>query len=540
MTDFEQYDVNKIKNKLDTDIVQQKTDELNTLHTHLDQLIKQKQAYDVNVALRAQKQADLTTYQQQLVTLQEQQPLHVDVIVKHDLLQPMLKNETIETLDKTIQHLLLMKQKLSHLSTTPMVASATTTYTLQDLQSATALETQYQHNQRILQPLNLSTQQNIDDYIAYLINILDSQDYLRAQEDLKSLNVVDVYQPNPELDIIQNDIQLLSTQLEQLKLAQQSIACPHCHQLVLYQNKQLVKINNTTNNVEDQLKQCQNDLASKRQQLTQLSLLDQQHRDAYHVYQIKHSDLSQKLASLTVADEDTPCLKETEKNQLRGVLNQLKSITLVDKPITPSADIKCAIEQQEAYKQYQQLLSSIDPDLLDCDIVLLDKMIKQLQIFNTFCKNKQDKTAWLTQHCQLLTTYIDNMIVVDDPSSIIVTTQSQIDDIKVTLSSAAEAETIYQTLTVLNNDKTEVDGLKMKVKQLEQLKDYATQVERDMLTNVVNTINHSLIDVCETMFMHDMAIDLGLFKTLKATQVVKPTVNFNITYKGGKYDHVME
>src|SRR5437868_1341386 len=55
MTDFEQYDVNKIKNKLDTDIVQQKTDELNTLHTHLDQLIKQKQAYDVNVALRAQK-----------------------------------------------------------------------------------------------------------------------------------------------------------------------------------------------------------------------------------------------------------------------------------------------------------------------------------------------------------------------------------------------------------------------------------------------------------------------------------------------------
>jgi DNA repair exonuclease SbcCD ATPase subunit len=55
---------------------------------------------------------------------------------------------------------------------------------------------------------------------------------------------------------------------------------------------------------------------------------------------------------------------------------------------------------------------------------------------------------------------------------------------------------------------------------------------------VVDGINTSVNGICETLFDRNITITLGLFKTTKVSKNTKPSVNFTISYQGGKFDNI--
>lgn len=70
------------------------------------------------------------------------------------------------------------------------------------------------------------------------------------------------------------------------------------------------------------------------------------------------------------------------------------------------------------------------------------------------------------------------------------------------------------------------------------LKETAQEVECATLQETVDSMNLVFEDVGNSIFDDPITIKLNLFKNLKTKDRVKPSVNFNILYKGGEYDNV--
>ncbi len=87
-------------------------------------------------------------------------------------------------------------------------------------------------------------------------------------------------------------------------------------------------------------------------------------------------------------------------------------------------------------------------------------------------------------------------------------------------------------------ERTEVLSLNQELNDLETLKQYAKETECIILDQVVNSINTSIENICNTLFDKSINIKLGLFKTLKSTKNIKSVVNFNISYQGGDFDNI--
>ena len=73
---------------------------------------------------------------------------------------------------------------------------------------------------------------------------------------------------------------------------------------------------------------------------------------------------------------------------------------------------------------------------------------------------------------------------------------------------------------------------------LQKFKQCAMETECQVLQHVVDSINSNIEGVCMPIFEDDISVTLKLFKRMKSTNNVKPTVNFDIAYKNGIYDNI--
>ena len=564
---FESYDTALLSKLLDNDTVSQYTDNLTTLNTTLTTLIKSKSTYDINMALKTNKEKELVKYTEQYNTIISTILPTVNTTILptsiSNTIDSLLTSEDVKTLQTHVQTWTNIKQQLTalaklptpntsdnilNITTSTSTSTSTSTYTLTDLQTALNTERTYLENDKLLKSIDLNHDQaEIDDYLDYINDILSHQDALRAKKDFESLPVITPYIYNTSIDTLQNDISnLLITQanliaqLENTKIAQKGIQCPHCDKKVLYQNGALSKLDDITctkqhiQQLEDTLQSTKSAILNLQHTLKTATQADHQAHQAYETYleKKKQYEASYNPSQLTIIDASIPLLNNTEKNTI--ALNTIKE----------------QLHHQEVNQKYNDILSSIDPLYLNTNPENLTILIKECQAFITQSKSKNDNINLLKNHINNINTDIKNIknIITTDPSSDIENTKNKISTLNDDLSLHQQAVIIKTAYNALAVEREETISLTNKTKQLEQLKQTATSIECNMLNNIVNVVNASLNDVCTMLFPHDINIDLSLFKNKDKTtkknkdsmNVIKPQVNFCINYKGGKYDNVNE
>lgn len=486
LKDFEPYDINLLDKHLSDDQVDVYNKRLDVLQVTFDNTSKVKKENDIARAIRQNKLAELQQYQSQLPDMH--------CMINHDLNQCMTILDQLKKLNqyKHIDHHMSLSVSLSDT----------------DYNDAVKNEIQYNYNDKILSVLSLPHDQNIiDQYILNHQHILDCQDYLNLHQELKQLEVVPEYQKNPNIDHLRAQILQAHVNLENLKNVK---TCPHCHQSILIQNNQLIKSDVIVDYDMDI-----DDIKTKEQTLRHMQRIDDQHCQSYHIYKSTHDRLINKLQHLTSCDVtswdgNVPLLSKSDKQKMIQSIEQLKTITIVSLPLIPSTMMKQILEKQK-------LLSIIPIE------------------YQTLNVEQFERYIFIKHHIDTLTHDMNHIKIDDDNFDIqLANIKCDMDIINNQLSVHQKAKEVNEKYNILSREREELIELTNKVNQLEKLKTHAVQLECHMLENVIHTMNNNMEQICQTLFVHDIRIDLNLVITKK------PQVHFSILYKGGQYDSITE
>lgn len=559
----DEFNKNQMLDYDDTHILSNK--QFDTISNELSNLEQQevkfntlKKQYDIHTALQ-------NTYRKELDALS---------IRKQNLIKPVLESidkdvnelqdyvSTLKTIEQKKTRLKQLKIELDKYDVNDIIES----FTLNDLQEATNAEKIYHRNDILFKQLDLEHDQElVDDYIEHLNNVLNAQEKLLKEETLNqlTLKIVDELIVPIEPEII--DIQSLEERLNELNINQVSlkhelnhlletkdaIKCPYCENDVLYKKGELIKVIKSDNEIEIKslemennkrdiviLKQKIEELKSKqKKELNLYQTLKNQYENNQKIYNQINIDINQlKLEINQLPDTSHPLLSMEQKNQIYKVLGQLKNITIVQLPVTPSETIKKYLTMQDnnhkrkvIQSQYDELLNEIPDINTDC--------IKSLEVYIHDYKKYLLDYDYIYDNIATLQEKIINM---DDPLPQLNEIINKISVTREQINNHKQAIVIKEENLKLKLEKEELDKLMYKIDYLTQLKNKAIQVECEILKNLVNNINYNMHEICNPIFEHDIKIELGLYKTLKVAQKLKQDVNFNIVYKGGKYDSILE
>lgn len=480
-TDFKVEDIHLI-----TD-VNELTEKLKISQVRLEELKKIHTRRQIYLPLKIKQEETLTACQLQLTQL-----VNVDTdIVSLE-----------EQLIKWNRYNVLMAELPSEVPFTP--------YTQEDYDTALKMELLYP--EALLKKLNLPLDQ-VEEYKKELKYQLSIQPTLKLQQEqlkLKSQLVPlinyqnDINQLQADITQHQNDINHLKQQL------QPAMPCPHCDQLVIYNQGQLIRKIDVAN-VTNELKSVESDLIAlnhKKLELDKKQVL-------YHQQIILQRQVTERLKEIgDISPVNGHLLTDKEIESGTKILYQLER--MVAPPPIPSLDIKRhLINQDNHYKRLAILeelkgVSVEDPN----EKIKLGKLKLELL-------KKIDVTP---------------IIVENDPSEeiiqldkIINTCQQQLQEYKINLNLKQQQDCYHQ-------DHEELMLIYNKMVDLEELKKHAIWVECQMLENKVAILNYHLYDIMQKMFDCSIKMELGLFKMVN--KQLKSQVNFNILYKGGQFDHI--
>lgn len=447
-------------------------------------------------------------------------------------------------------------------------------YTLTDLQETTANEKLYYDNEALFKSLDID-HDTVNDYIDHLNDVLSSQERLykeieldnlmleklTIEQELKNvtniLSSIDIDEPN---DLEQNlyDLNLkqqsLQHQLQHLLETKDAIKCPHCDQNVLYKKGLLIKVTNN-NDVKNDIEQIQNNLKLNQQNIIllknnieKLKLIAKTNRLKYEKslllkenYEENYNKINTTINNLTLQISELPesehsLLTNDEKNQIYKVLGRLKNIKIVNLPLISSETIKNYLNMKTLVskklallEQYEQLSLRI-PKIYD-----KESNVDLLKKYLTNYENYIHQYNYLKMSIDQIK--IDDSL--ENPCEDLNNIQMEIKEYEYKINEHFEHVKRKEDHLQYIKEKKELDHLTTKVDYLTQLKTRAINVECEILKNIVNNINFNMYDICMSMFEHDIKIDMELYKNLK-NKKVKQDVNFNIIYKGCKFDSIQE
>ncbi len=517
-----------------------------------------KKQYDIHTALQ-------NTYQKELNELS---------IRKDNLIKPVLDsidkdfNElqdyvtTLKTIEQKKIRLNQLKIELDKYVVNDIIES----FTLNDLQEATNAEKIYHRNDILFKQLDLEHDQElVDDYIEHLNDVLNAQEKLLKEETLHQLSQKLVEELIVPIEPETIDIKSLEDALNELNIKQVSlkhelnhlletkdaIKCPYCENDVLYKKGELIKVIKSGNEIEIKslemennkrdiliLKQKIEDLKSKqKKELSLYQTLKNKYEEKRMIQENNQKIYDQlKLEINKLPDTSHPLLTMEQKNQIYKVLGQLKNITIIQLPVIPSETIKKHLTMQDNNHKRKVIQSQYDELLNDIPDINYPS-IKSLELYINDYKKYLLDYDYIYDNISRLK---DKILYMDDPLPQLTTIINRINIIREQIHNHNNAIMIKEENLKLKLEKEELDKLMYKIDYLTQLKTKAIQVECEILKNLVNNINYNMHEICNPIFEHDIKIELGLYKTLKVAQKLKQDVNFNIVYKGGKYDSILE
>jgi len=396
-----------------------------------------------------------------------------------------------------------------------------------------------------------------------------------------------------ELNELSKEQGVLITHIKHLEKGQDVIKCPSCDRSLRYKNGVLnlaeidpVNKDETMNNIE-MLNCIDNNILQTKKKIQDLINLENKSRSDYEynilmeknridnlreynkqielkeqnrqtLIKIKEEQiLDIKIKYQKILDEynllpnlnstNNKILLSTEIENMHILIAKLSNIKIIILPKYSSNTIKEYIDIQLYNSEYQKILEQYNnfkntiPKLFREEEYnnikyIIDKIKEHWNIVRKLTEEKIRLEKLKQSLLEQIDTY--KLKISYNPESDLKICNDNINNYKTLL----ETDKICEDILVFHNkvflERTEVINFNQELNDLETLKQYAKETECIILDQVVNSINTSIENICNSLFDKSINIKLSLFKTLKSTKNIKSIVNFNISYQGGDFDNI--
>ena len=266
-----------------------------------------------------------------------------------------------------------------------------------------------------------------------------------------------------------------------------------------------------------------------------------------------HSKLSMSdnklLSDIDSSKNNVPYLSPQDISRITGEIARIERLVLVPAPVIPSEIIRKALEHNKLKCDLEQHImleethaATIPPQFSTLTAIELRAIYTAVTAYRQTCEQTQrilGERAALLDNALVKVKQAEASLGQDPRLELTRIIYSQ-EQLMTTIASGQRANAIIQQHQILQIKHQQVVNLISRLADLGTLKQLALDTECRVLQQVVDSINSSISAVCETLFDQDINLVLNLFKTLKTTGNVKPTVNFSIGYKGGTFDAVAD
>lgn len=213
-------------------------------------------------------------------------------------------------------------------------------------------------------------------------------------------------------------------------------------------------------------------------------------------------------------------LSPEEVKNLEERLSKLRCVILSEEPNHPSSLIRNAIDKRDI----EEKLSNF-PELPN-----LAELREKETIFYRQSANKEIRERLIKER---------ELIVVDKEleKNIAEATES-LKEYEYELNITLLYEENKKRLEELENSEKESVSFSEKVKRFEKLHRIAVDTVYQMLDNLIDDINNTIQEIVSKIFNDPIHVRLSMYKELKATHALKPEINIDISYRGGRFNNI--
>jgi DNA repair exonuclease SbcCD ATPase subunit len=405
------------------------------------------------------------------------------------------------------------------------------------LSQAYALEQEYLRNSRTCQSLGINYNQKDIELLKERINYqLTIQPQLLLHEQINQMKKkLNDFNSIPA-SVSQDSIDQMQYQITVLQNSQDIIKCPRCNSSLRYVKGQLSN--------SDQMPVTSQDINNAIDDLTKLKY----DKYLYDQYQITLTTLKQ-LEDRYISSYGPSSFEIKEKSLDQAALYQLhRTLDMLNTKVIEFPDYQ-RLERNYQYqtlKDQEQELTRIILDQPQADVDMSETNLESIKLKLQYELNELRSCR---QHLDYLCTQIDETsgLLTDVTQKLDLSIEGQIE---VNMRSQVETRLIIDTNKLIENfqqrqvhlteTRNRLVVLYQEMIGLKDLKQLALEVECNALQETVDSINLCISDIVSYLFDDPMTIRLSLFKTVKKDKKMKPTVNFEISYKGGTYDSLRD
>jgi DNA repair exonuclease SbcCD ATPase subunit len=399
-----------------------------------------------------------------------------------------------------------------------------------------------------------------------------------------------------EITELSKDQGILITHIKHLEQGLDVIKCPNCDIALLYKNGNLnlaeiassnkeeianniEKLNGINNNILQRKKIIQElinsenksksdyeyNITIERRRLENLKEINKQielkEQNRQTAIKIREQQiLDNKIKYKTIHDEyiilydnlnkdilSKKILSVQEVENMHKNIAKLSNIEVISLPECSSKTIKECMdiqlinqEYKKILKQYSDFKNTLNDNFKDENVSDVKVFLEKIKLYQNNVKKFTEEKNRLDIMKKSLLEQIENLElqIVYNPKFDLKTIADIINNLKLELQVDIKRTEILKFHNKISFDRDEVVKLTEDLKDLETLKQYAKDTECMILEQVVESINCSIESVCNSLFDRDINIKLNLYKKLKTSENIKPIVNFDISYQGGKFDNI--
>ena len=407
---------------------------------------------------------------------------------------------------------------------------------------------------------------------------------------------IDCSQLYVEIEKIKDDINKI---LEKLSLSSEKVnklkefrkiklECPKCNSSLKLVGNQLVKIENMNfSNLDSQIKNAElelsdeklklgdeklkldrleknireNEILNSREELRyqkelnnennrkedfgrkikEISLQEEKRKIKLEKYEreisLQKESLNKFVGNYSQYKNKTPSNKKEILNYSH-LIKKLEEFKEVKKP-SSSQNIKEIIRNFEIFKKADEIQQTLNSYQVESYEIITEKIKSLENIIIKFRKDKERNESVKNFRKQTELKIQETLKETPErPSKTLDQISSEIKRISDLVSEAKIQDKYLKFISYYNDYEKYIQDFSQNLNDIQELKRIALETECETLENVVSIINSNLSNISHSLFENECIVNLNLHKETKASKVVKPNVNFAITYKGHKYDQL--
>lgn len=367
----------------------------------------------------------------------------------------------------------------------------------------------------------------VKDRIKQLEGIIDSQ--REAQIWKKIIEIESKLEVLTGKEVSQEDLDKARQELANLERSADIIKCPSCNRSLRYLRNILVLAETSPVPVErlNKLKKAFAEMEQAYRQTQQVKVLT-----------------GQRDSLLETVKTDGPPEQIYDLKKLETELNSLRAMTFPAKSQVTSSQIRL----NQEYFSLKKDLTQVEEELTRYEILPVEKSCSELK---TTTRLLQDEIKSLRELLPKRSSTLDQIKRLEDEllaiscdpvdyDTEITQLQTRIDAIDQAMDECRLAEQFLELEKEVIAKEDEVNLNNKELSAAIRLKDLAHREISEIINDKISTINLSLTDICNRIFLEPITVELDMLKTTKTTKVTKPCVHLKIWYKGGEYDSISQ